>query len=271
MSKVKTGIVESTEVVTLSASHGGGRALERAVSAALLVVLIVIWHFVASSGKVSALLLPAPLAVAQRLATDFSSQLFWSNLLSTISAMLSGFGIGTAIGILLGGLLATRPRLERILHPYFVGFQTFPKIAIAPLLAVWLGYEQQPKIVLAALLAFFPVMVNALVGFRATRADELELFNALQASGWQTFWKVRVPNAAGYIFAGVELALVLGLLGTITAEVLGSKQGLGYLLVVRMSLLEIDGVFALLVIFAALGTTTYALSSALHRKVVFWS
>ena len=246
------------------------RWLERAASGGIFVLFLILWQVAVQLGGISPLLLPPPLQVLARLLDDFHDEIYLTSLLSTASAMLGGFAVGAIVGIALGALLATRPVLERIFHPYFVAFQTFPKVAIAPLLSVWLGYEQTPKIVLGAILAFFPVMVNSLVGFRATRPEELELLQALDASGWQIFRKLRLPNALDYIFAGIEMALIFALLGTITAEVLGSKAGLGHLLIVRMSMLDVVGVFALLATFALFGTGCYMIGSIIHKRVVFW-
>ena len=262
--------VLNSEAVLYVVARSHRRYWELGASCAIFVLLLIVWQAGVTLGTISPLLLPPPLAVGTRIVEDLGDAIFFRALISTGIAMLEGFVAGSLVGIVLGAVLATWPSLERIFHPYFVAFQTFPKVALAPLLSVWLGYEQTPKIVLAAILAFFPVMVNSLVGFRATRAEELELLEAMDASGFQTFHKVRLMNALDYIFAGVEMALIFALLGTITAEVLGSKEGLGHLLIVRMSNMDVTGVFSLLAMFAILGTGCYMIGSFIHKRTVFW-
>src|SRR5690606_15374296 len=133
-----------------------------------------------------------------------------------------------------------------------------------------LGFGLAPKIVVAAILAFFPCLVNTVVGFRATTEDERNLMLSLQASRAQEFRYLRLRNALPYLFAAFEVAAVLSMLGTITTEFVGSSAGLGYLLTIKISLLEIDSVYALLIVFGTLGGSLFILMNALRRRIVFW-
>src|SRR5699024_9206464 len=116
------------------------------------------------------------------------------------------------------------------LYPYIIAAQTFPKIAIAPLLITWLGYGWSPKIVIGATLAFFPVFANTIAGLREVNNDELDLLRSLKASSWQEFRYLRLPNALSYIFPSLTVAAVMSLLGVIVGEFVGASAGLGYLI-----------------------------------------
>ena len=109
-------------------------------------------------------------------------------------------------------------------------FQAMPKVALAPLIIVWFGLGLTSKVVNAALVAFFPLMVNTIVGLRSADEDRVNLMRSLAASRWQIFWMLQLPNAMPYIFAGLEIAMIFALIGAIVAEFVGAQSGLGMLI-----------------------------------------
>jgi NitT/TauT family transport system permease protein len=240
------------------------------VSIALFLIVLGVWHLVVELFDVSFLVLPPPQPVLEKLYRGIESGQYLTHAQSTLLATLFGFTLGLTGGITAGVLVARFPRFGKVVQPFIVAMQSFPKIALAPLFAVIFGYGMTPKVVIGAILAFFPIMVSTVAGFRATNEDEQALMSTLKASATQEFWYVRFPNALPYLFAGVEVAMILALLGTITAEFVGSTEGLGYLLTIRISLLEIDGVYSLLFFFGILGSVLFVLTNALRRRIVFW-
>src|ERR1700743_2763186 len=97
--------------------------------------------------------------------------------------------------------------LKRILFPYLVGFQSMPKVALAPLFIIWFGYQIESKIAMSATVTIFPVLLNSLEGFTNVERERLELMKSLDASGWQTFRLIRLPTALPFIFAGLNLGI----------------------------------------------------------------
>src|SRR5207249_8001556 len=175
----------------------------------------------------------------------------------TFSESLLGFLIAAAAGIVLGTVIAQFRLLERTLYPYVVAFQTLPKIAVAPLLVVWLGFGVSAKVVIAALVAFFPVLVNVIVGLKTVDAPKLDLMRSLAASRWQTFRFVTFPNALPFVFAGLDIAIVFGVLGAIVGEFVGSQRGLGNLILQFHTALDIASMFAVLLLLAVLGVALH--------------
>jgi NitT/TauT family transport system permease protein len=152
-----------------------------------------------------------------------------------------------------------------------VAFQALPKIAIAPLLILWLGFGIWSKVAMAAMIAFFPVMVNVITGLRAVNRDVLELMKSLSATDWQVFRLVRLPNALPYLFAGLDVAIVFSLLAAIVAEFVGSQAGMGNLILQMNFQLDVAGVFAVLIILSALGVALHLIVVHLQRRLLFWS
>ena len=227
------------------------------------------WEAVVRVFGISKIVLPAPSAIAAAFGEGLLSGDFVWHLAVTMSEILGGFAIGAATGLLLGFIVALLPLAERILYPYIVAFQTVPKVAIAPIIVIWFGYGISSKIVITATIAFFPLLANTIMGLRATPHDQIEMLTSYTASRWQVFTMLRLKQALPYIF-GLDVAIVLSVIGAIVGEFVGAKAGLGYLILQKNFNLDMAGTFAILIILSAIGVGLHAVISALQRRVVFW-
>lgn len=234
------------------------------------VVLILAWHFTVVGLEVPNYLMPTPLAVASALKVGYIDGQYWPHLAYTLQAMLVGYVAGCGLALVLGALLAESPTAERVLMPYLVALQSMPKVALAPLIIVWFGFGLTSKIVMVALVCFFPMFVNTVTGLRQADPALIEMMKAYSGSRWLVFRRVRVPAAAGPIFAGLQIAIVLSLIGAVVAEFISSTQGLGYLINAAAVSLETNVMFAALISLACIGIAGSALIRALHRRLVFW-
>jgi NitT/TauT family transport system permease protein len=161
--------------------------------------------------------------------------------------------------------------IERALMPYLVGLQALPKVAVAPLIVIWIGIGIESKILIAAVISFFPVLINAIVGFSTVEADRLDLMRSLVASPWQQFRIVVFPNSLPFIFAGLNVGIVLSITGALVGEFIGADRGLGNLLLQLNYNMDISGMFAVLLVLALLGIVLYSLIRYLHLRFVFWA
>jgi NitT/TauT family transport system permease protein len=152
-----------------------------------------------------------------------------------------------------------------------VALQTIPKVAVAPLLIIWFGFGIESKIVIVALISFFPVLVNAVAGFRSSDARQVLLMKALDATPWQIFMKVRLPNAVPFLMAGMYIAMIFSVIGAVVGEFIGSPRGLGAQILQRQSGMDLVGVFSVLVLLSALGITLNLVMKWLSRRIAFWS
>ena len=182
---------------------------------------------------------------------------FYLPLWSTLSNALLGFIIGASLGLVLGSLMAEFRPVETALMPYAFALQSLPKIAIAPLIVIWCGFGDGSKVAMAALLAFFPMLVNSFAGMRAADVERIELMKALSASRLETYRLVKLPSAAPYIFAGLDMGIVYALLGTIVAEFLGAQEGMGVVITKAQAVTDVAGVFAVLVVLGITGITLH--------------
>lgn len=225
----------------------------------------------ADRGWVSDLIVPSPSSVWDNLRSGVEQGLYWSPIVSTMTATLLGFGVALLSAIVIAGVLVTFPPLERIFMPYIVAFQTMPKIALAPIILLALGFGDTSKITIVAIVAFFPILVNSLQGLRLRSRDQAELMQSLGASKWQTFRIVRIPNSLPYIFAGIHIGLIFALLGAIVAEFVGASSGLGVLMLQQKAQFNIPGLWAVMAILMIIGAFLQQITAFAERRVAVWS
>ena len=257
--------------MTRSRTTVASRVRRQVPALAMGAVLLAAWEVLPPLFGVSELLLPRASLVGRALVDQLQRGLIFDNLLVTLWEALAGFAIGGASAIVAAALITRSPLVERALLPYLVGLQALPKVALAPLLVVWLGFGLGSKIAIATVIAFFPVLINSMIGFSTVEAEKMELMRSLVASEWQIFRIVRFPNALPFIFAGLNVAIVFSITGALVGEFVGAKRGLGMLLLQFNFNMDIGGMFAVLIVLALMGTILHGLVRALHRRLIFWS
>ena len=238
----------------------------------LLTVVLVLaaWELLVRGLSIPAYILPPPTAIFTALWRGIASALYLDHIWITLTETLLGFAVGTGLAFLLGTLIALSRTTEFFLYPFIVMFQAMPKVALAPLIIVWFGLGLTSKVVNAALVAFFPLMVNTIVGLRSAEEDRVNLMRSLAATPLQIFWMLQLPNALPYIFAGLEIAMIFALIGAIVAEFVGAQAGLGMLIQSMNFSMDVAGQFSVLLILSILGLCLNSLIVGIRRRVLFW-
>jgi NitT/TauT family transport system permease protein len=240
-----------------------------------LVVLFAGWALAVKYLSVPAYILPSPTAVWNALwsglAVNPASPLgYYIPLWGTLKNAAIGLVIGSTLGLVLGSLMAESRLIEKLIMPYAFALQSLPKVAIAPLIVIWFGFGDGSKIAIAALLSFFPLLINSFTGIRAVEPERIDLMRSLSASRFETYRIVKLPNAAPYIFAGLDMAVVYALLGAIVAEFLGAQRGMGVVITQAQAVTDVAGVFAALVILGAMGIFLHGIVRGLEARIVHW-
>lgn len=236
-----------------------------------LVVLLAAWQYSAQMGYVAKIVLPAPLDIVARVWSDLQSADVRSDFLYTLTEILAGFSIALVVGVSLGMWIAMSPTADQVISPYVVALQTVPKVAVAPLLVIWFGFGIESKIVIVALVDLFPILVNAVTGFRNIDTRQLLLMHVIEATPMQTFLKVRLPNALPYMMAGIQVSVVFSVIGAIVGEFIGSSRGLGAQILQRQAGMDVVGVYSIIVILSLLGTALSLVVRAITKRVTFWA
>jgi NitT/TauT family transport system permease protein len=236
----------------------------------LMLAVVGLWELCVRVFNVPVYVLPAPSSIVRAFYVGVSRFIYIQNAWITLEETLLGFAVGASLGFLLGTAIALSRRFEYFLYPSIVMFQALPKVALAPLIILWFGVGLPSKIVTAALIAFFPLMVNTVVGLRSADEDRVSLMRSLDASAAQIFWMLRLPSALPFLMAGLEVAMIFALIGAIVAEFVSATAGLGVLINSLNFSGDTAGIFSILLILAVMGLLlNYAIVSV-RRRVLFW-
>ena len=214
-------------------------------------------------------ILPGPLAVFGRV-PDLWREGYARHLWITLAEAGCGFLLGVAVAVPLGTTLARWRWLEKLVAPYIVGSQAVPIVALAPLLILWFGTGLWPKILVAMLVAFFPILVNVLIGFKNVDPRYEELMAIMGANGWNRWWKLDVPAALPVIFAGLRVGLTLSVIGAVVGEFAGADRGLGFLVNWAKGLFDTPLMFLALILLASVGIVFYLVLVLLERWLLPW-
>lgn len=243
--------------------------LSRFYSPALVLTgLLVAWDVVVRALSVPTYLVPAPDLVARTLVAEWP--LLWENSLTTWSAIAVGFFSAVVGGVVLALLTFGWKPFERGVYPLIVALQAVPKVAVAPLFAIWFGFSLTTRSLMAFLLAVFPVLVSMLVGLRSIDQEKVLLARSMGLGPFQTFWKIRLPQSLPSLFGGMKVALVLASVGAIVGEYLGGAGGLGYIIQRATHEFATPRMFAALTVLGAFAFLLYLLVEALERWLLPW-
>jgi NitT/TauT family transport system permease protein len=157
--------------------------------------------------------------------------------------------------------------LRRTLYPILLALQSIPKVALAPLITLWVGFGLWPKVVVVFLVCFFPVIVNTVAGLEAAPQPMIDLMRSMCAGHWQIFRRVRVPVAIPHFLVGCKIAVTFAVIGAVIAEFVGSEEGLGYLILTASSQSQTALAFAALTVLTILSVALYYLTEMIERRV----
>lgn len=226
-------------------------------SALLLLALLLAWEWAVHVFDWSELVLPSPVVVMQSLWRGLYTGYFWPHIMQTLVEVIGGLTLGTAVGFLCGLVLGESTFGRRVFMPYVLASQVIPKLALAPLLTVWLGFGTLPVVVITALVCFFPLLESTMTGISQTDPTRLKLFRMLGATRWQTLWRLKVPGSWPVILAGFRIAAVLALVGAVVGEFIGASQGLGALIIGAQGSMDTALMFAVLILITLMGLALY--------------
>jgi NitT/TauT family transport system permease protein len=232
-------------------------------------VILGIWQLYVELWHISKIILPSPTDIV-RVSWQECGLLMretWPTMLESLYGFLLAMGIGVPMAV----CVANSRVLNLSLYPILIATQSVPKVAVAPIVLVWFGLGLESKLAIAFLVAFFPIVVDTAAGLQATPHGLLELARSLRASRWQIFWKVQLPAALPFVFAGAKVAITLAVIGAVIGEFVGSVNGLGNLLLSANSQLNGPLAWAALVWLSLLGVLLFGVVALLERIAMPWA
>jgi NitT/TauT family transport system permease protein len=233
-------------------------------------LLVGVWWLATVAFHIQRILLPAPPDVVRAFLRlpEYLAESAWV----TLGETLGGFAAATVAGLLIGVALTSSRLVEQAVLPLLVGVNSVPKLAVAPLLTVWLGFGQGPKLVMVFLLCFFPIVLSTMSGLASTSADLVELSRSLSASRWHTFVKIRLPWALPQVFVGLKVAIALAVVGAVVAEFtsVGTARGLGAVVITSGTSADTPLAFAAIILLTGLSVALFYLVVGAERLLLPW-
>lgn len=235
----------------------------------ILISFLFLWQGVVRLFQLPDYILPAPWQVFTAL--YFNSALIAHEAIPTFIETVLGFLIGIVFGGCAGILLGFSRSLSYWLLPLLIISQVIPTFAIAPLLVIWFGYGMASKIATTVLMLFFPVTSSFYDGIRRINPEWLHLAKTMNAKKWRLFWHLRIPAALPSVATGIRLCAVLAPIGAIVGEWVGSSSGLGYLMLNANARMQIDMMFAVLMVIVTFSLLLYYSVDKILRVLIFWN
>jgi NitT/TauT family transport system permease protein len=174
------------------------------------------------------------------------------------------------VGVPIALLISSWRVAEKALYPLLVFSQTVPKIAIAPLFAIWLGMTSLPHILITLLISFFPIVIDTVAGLKSLPLEMIHLSQSMGTTRWQMFRKVRLPFALPFLFAGLKVAITLAVVGAIVGEWVGSEKGLGYVLLLANGQLDTALAFSAIIVLTLMGMGLFFVVWILEKLLISW-
>ncbi len=232
--------------------------------------LLIFWELVVRGFAVSPVLLPAPSAIAARIAT--SGSVLREDVVQTFfKGALSGYVIGCGAAFLTGVLVDRSPFLRRGLLPVGNFAAALPIVGMAPIMVMWFGFDWQSKAAVVVLMVFFPMLINTVLGLAAADPMQRDLMRTYAASDRQMLFNLKLPSAAPFLFNGLKICTTLALIGAIVAEFFGSPtRGMGFRISTEVGRLALDMVWAEIAVAGVVGSAFYGIVALIERLATFW-
>ena len=256
----------------LVAFRGGGFAPRprRVAAWVALVVVLALWQGAVSAGLVSAAFLPSPWSIVVALQALAVSGELWRDVSISLWRIVSGWALGTVAGLALGIAMGVYSRLRAVGLPFVSALFPIPKIALLPLLILWLGIGEPSKIATIALGVFFPTVIAAFSGVDGVPRGLIHMAQSFELPVTAILTKIVVPGALPSIIAGFRVSAATALLLVVAAEMIGAQRGIGAFVNTAGNLMQTDRLMAGVVVLAMLGLMIGWALSLVERRLLRW-
>jgi NitT/TauT family transport system permease protein len=238
------------------------------VQATLVVALLAVWELAASKHWINGQFFGSPSGIVVSLLRAIHDGTLWRDAGLTVYETIAGFVLGTLAGTAIGLLLWYSRFAALVIEPLAVAMNGIPKIALAPLIIIWLGAGMTSKIVLAFASTAVVAFLAAYGGTREIDADLVTLLRTFGASRFQTFFKLIVPASLPWIFSAMRINVGFALVGAIAGEFISSQYGIGHAIFVAGNLFDLDGVWLGIFELSLLAASMYAALGLLERVAI---
>ncbi len=234
-----------------------------------LSVLLLVWQLVVTLLAMPSYIFPSPVSVGQALVEQASILTHHASI--TLLEIGLGLLLGVWFGIIFALILLMNERLNRWLLPVIIISQAIPVFALAPILMLWFGFGIASKVVMASIIIFFPITTCCYDGLKHTPNGYLDLALSLKLTRWQILTRVKLPAALPALASGLRVAVVIAPIGAVIGEWVGASAGLGYYLLQSNARMQVDNMFAALVVLSLISMVLYFSVDKLLTHFIHWT
>lgn len=238
-------------------------------SVAALSIALVVWEAAVRLFQVPLFILPPPSAVFS--AAYANAPVLMVHAADTILGTFVSLVSAAALGLIVGLLVGYSQLASRLLYPLLGGLHALPMSAFIPIFVVWFGIGPLPKVLAGALIAFFPIVVNVVTGLRTIEPELWDMMRVSGATKWQIYRKIGIPRTLPYFFASLKVAGGGSFIGNIVGEMIAAGSGLGYVLVLATTSLDMPLAFTSLTALLILGMIIFMTFDVIERKAAPWA
>jgi NitT/TauT family transport system permease protein len=251
------------------------RVLVHVLRAAIVVTALASWELLSGDPRegfalIDEFYVSRPSAMLETVGVWMERDHLVPNILATLQVTLLGFGLGAAGGILVGFVLGVSDFWSRVLNPFVATLYSVPRLALIPLFLMWFGLGLGPKLAMVIVIVFFLVFYNTFSGVRDVDQQLIDVLRVMQGRAWQIHTRVTLPSAMVWIVTGLRVSVPYALVAAVTAEMLTSNQGMGYVIIRAAGQFNTAGVFAGIVILMAMALMLTGLVGALEKRLLRW-
>jgi NitT/TauT family transport system permease protein len=234
-----------------------------------MAVFLIVWELACIVFDLPEIILPRPTKVfvvfVQRI--DILLAFCWDTLWTTVL----GFAIAIVGGLVLGVLIGASPMVYAGLYPLLIAFNAIPKVALVPILMIWVGVGSLPAVITAFVISFFPIVVNVATGLATIEPEMIDVLYSLGATRFEILRKVGIPRAMPYLFASLKVAITLAFIGSVISETVGGNRGIGFLMLSAGARNDTATTFAGLFAIAIMGVAMYAICALVEKRMTRWA
>ncbi|NLB89116.1 MAG: ABC transporter permease [Syntrophomonadaceae bacterium] len=247
----------------------GNTAIEKITPWFSIIILLSLWELGVRLYNIKPWILPGPVQVFNAIVN--SLDILMVHTITTFYEASLGLIISIILALIVAFILNHVEWLNYAVYPLLIISQTIPLIVLAVLFIIWFGWGLLPKVLIVILVCFFPITINLINGLRSVDPDQINLFNSMNASLWDTFKMVKFPHALPSFFTGLKIAATYSIMAAVIGEWLGAKQGLGYFMTIKQKSFAIDEVLAAVVIICVISLGLVKLIELIEYVVIPWN
>jgi NitT/TauT family transport system permease protein len=236
---------------------------------AVMAAFLIIWELACVVLDIQEIVLPKPSRIFETMVNR--ADILLRFCLETLWTTVAGFALAIVFGLLLGLAVGASPFVYAGLYPLLIAFNAVPKVAIVPILMIWLGVGALPAIITAFVISFFPIVVNVATGLATIEPELQDVMRSLGASRWDTLTKIGIPRTMPYLFGSLKVAITLAFIGSVISETVGGNRGIGFLMLSAGARNDTATTFAGLFAIAIMGVLMYAICALIEQRMTRWA